>query len=150
MQNQSETYTRSITANPEYEFTGIYSEQGITRYSEKRPGFQSMIDDAMKGVKGCSNRSIDENTNNLACEGAYNTILKDKSKYKKKWEILSEFGNPLEQYRAVQFADMTEREKHIKEIDIDFILRTLNSIKVSEPRKIILRFLDGTDDLIRF
>jgi len=49
LQNQSETYIRSITANPEYEFAGIYSDQGITGYSEKRPGFQSMIDDSMKG-----------------------------------------------------------------------------------------------------
>jgi len=47
LQNQTETYKRVITLNPEYELVGIYSDQGISGYSEKRPGFQSMIDKAM-------------------------------------------------------------------------------------------------------
>ncbi|XKH51771.1 hypothetical protein LG275_06190 [Chryseomicrobium palamuruense] len=54
-------------------------------------------------------------------------------------------GNPLEQYRAVQFADITENAKHIKEIDTDFILRTLDHIKVFETGRIIIRFMDGTE-----
>ena len=58
---------------------------------------------------------------------------------------LKRSGKPLEQYRAVQFADMTEMAKHIKEIVTDFILRTLDHIKVYETGKIIIRFMDGTE-----
>lgn len=49
LQNQTESYTRRIKSNPEYELVGIYSDQGITGYSEKRPGFQKMLDDARIG-----------------------------------------------------------------------------------------------------
>lgn len=38
-----------ITANPEWEFVGIYSDQGISGYKENRPGFQKMIEDARAG-----------------------------------------------------------------------------------------------------
>lgn len=49
LQNQTDSYTRRIKSNPEYDFVGIYSDQGITGYSEKRPGFQKMIEDARLG-----------------------------------------------------------------------------------------------------
>ncbi len=73
------------------------------------------------------------------------SLLDNREELKKKWEITSEFGNPLKQYRAVQFADITEDVKHIKEIDTDFILRTLDHIKVFETGRIIIRFMDRTE-----
>lgn len=76
---------------------------------------------------------------------SWNALLDNREKLKKKWKTTAEFGNPLEQYRAVQFADMTEMAKHIKEIDMDFILRTLDYIKVYETGRIIIRFMDGTE-----
>ena len=76
---------------------------------------------------------------------SWNALLDNREKLKKKWKTTAEFGNPLEQYRAVQFADMTEMAKHIKEIDMDFILRTLDHIKVYETGRIIIRFMDGTE-----
>jgi len=51
----------------------------------------------------------------------------------------------LEQFRVVQFAGITEDAKHIKEIDTDFTLRTLDHIKVYETGRIIIRFMDGTE-----
>jgi hypothetical protein len=51
----------------------------------------------------------------------------------------------LEQYRTVQFADMTEDAKHIKEIDTNFILKTLDHIKVYETGKIVIYFMDRTE-----
>jgi len=64
---------------------------------------------------------------------------------KKKRETTAEFGNPLKRHRVVQFADITEDAKHIKEIDTDFILRILDNIKVYETGRIIIRFMDGTE-----
>lgn len=47
--NQTTYFKSFITANPEWEFVGIYSDQGISGYKENRPGFQKMIVDARAG-----------------------------------------------------------------------------------------------------
>ncbi|OLR55026.1 hypothetical protein BHK98_02465 [Hornefia porci] len=47
--NQTVYFRRFITANPAWEFAGIYADQGITGYSENRPQFQKMLQDARKG-----------------------------------------------------------------------------------------------------
>ena len=47
---QVRTYTDKILANPDWEFAGIYSDEGITGTSiKKRSGFQQMVNDAMEG-----------------------------------------------------------------------------------------------------
>ena len=47
---QVESYTRYITNNPEWEFAGIYSDEGISgTNTKKRDGFNSMIADALDG-----------------------------------------------------------------------------------------------------
>ena len=47
LQNQQETYERMIKETPEYAFVGVYADQGISGFSEKRPEFQKMIAKAM-------------------------------------------------------------------------------------------------------
>lgn len=49
LENQTTYFNGFITANPEWEFVGIYSDQGISGYKENRPGFQKMIEDARAG-----------------------------------------------------------------------------------------------------
>lgn len=49
LENQTTYFKGFITANPEWEFVGIYSDQGISGYKENRPGFQKMIEDARAG-----------------------------------------------------------------------------------------------------
>lgn len=49
LEKQQETYEMLIRSNPEYEFAGVYSDQGISGYCEKRPGFQEMIRKAKAG-----------------------------------------------------------------------------------------------------
>lgn len=49
LENQQETYHQLICSNPEYEFAGVYSDQGISGFCEKRPGFQEMIHKAKAG-----------------------------------------------------------------------------------------------------
>lgn len=49
LENQQETYGQLICSNPEYEFAGVYSDQGISGFCENRPGFQEMIRKANAG-----------------------------------------------------------------------------------------------------
>ena len=49
LENQMETYERLITGNPEYEFIGVFADQGISGYCENRPQFQRMMETARAG-----------------------------------------------------------------------------------------------------
>lgn len=52
LENQVTTYERVIRSNPEYEYVGIYADQGISGRGENRPEFQRMLAD-------CRARKID-------------------------------------------------------------------------------------------
>ena len=49
LENQMETYERMITGNPEYEFIGVFADQGISGYCGNRPQFQRMMEKARAG-----------------------------------------------------------------------------------------------------
>ena len=49
LENQASYFRRFIIANPDWEFAGIYADQGITGYVENRPQFQSMLQNARDG-----------------------------------------------------------------------------------------------------
>lgn len=49
LENQASYFRDYIMGNPEWEFVGIYSDQGISGFKEKRPEFQRMIADAKAG-----------------------------------------------------------------------------------------------------
>ena len=147
--------TNSYSHNPEKNFFAgkvvcgtcnqAFTRKGWKSKNSYRKVWQCQERYKVKGVQGCTNRHIDEVILIDAFILCWNALLDNREELKKKWETTAEFGNPLEQYRAVQFADMTEGAKHIKEIDTDFILRTLDHIKVYETGKIIIRFMDGTE-----
>ncbi len=47
---QVDFYTRHITSNPDWEFAGIYADEGITGLNTKRRnGFNTMVEDALAG-----------------------------------------------------------------------------------------------------
>lgn len=49
LENQIQYYENIISNNPEYEFIEVFVDQGITGYTEKRPGFQRMLELARDG-----------------------------------------------------------------------------------------------------
>ena len=49
LENQRQYYERIITANPEYEFCGIFSDAGISGGKKQRPEFQAMLREARNG-----------------------------------------------------------------------------------------------------
>jgi site-specific DNA recombinase len=52
-ENQVDYYTRYIQGHPDWEFVGIYTDEGITATNTKhREGFNRMIDDALAGRIG--------------------------------------------------------------------------------------------------
>lgn len=51
---------------------------------------------------------VDEVVLKQAFMMAWNALIDNRDEIRSRWETHAEFGNPLEQYRAVQFADITE------------------------------------------
>lgn len=49
LENQISSYERSLKANPEYEFIGVFADQGISGFSRNRPEFQRMVQMAKEG-----------------------------------------------------------------------------------------------------
>lgn len=49
LMNQTEHYKTLIQSTPEYEYAGLYFDQGVSGYIENRPGFQKMMTDARAG-----------------------------------------------------------------------------------------------------
>lgn len=98
-----------------------------------------------KGVQGCTNRHVDEAILEQAFIMAWNALIDNRDEIRTRWETHAEFGNPLEQYRAVQFADLTENAKHITEFEIDFMLKALDHITVFESGKLVVTFMDGSE-----
>lgn len=49
LENQTAYYRQHIGSNPEWEFAGIYSDEGISGFVSRRPGFQQMLADAREG-----------------------------------------------------------------------------------------------------
>ena len=48
--NQKKVYTEMIAAKPEWEFAGLYADEGISgTRADKRPQFQKMINDCLAG-----------------------------------------------------------------------------------------------------
>jgi len=99
----------------------------------------------VKGVQGCTNRHADEAILEKAFMMAWNTLIENRDEIRSRWETHAEFGNLLEQYRAVQFADLTENTKYITNFEIDFMLKTLNHITVFESEKLVVTFMDGIE-----
>ena len=49
LENQTTYYRNLIEANPEYEYIGIFADQGITGTKDERPEFQKMLTLARAG-----------------------------------------------------------------------------------------------------
>ena len=49
LENQTTYYQAQIEANPEYEFAGVFADQGSTGTKDKRPEFQKMLELARAG-----------------------------------------------------------------------------------------------------
>ena len=99
----------------------------------------------VKGIEGCTNRHVDEKVLQDVFIQAWNSLIENIDEMKKRWERYAEFGSPLEQYRAVQFADIADEVGYIENPERDFMLKVLDHITVYESGRLIVVFMDGIE-----
>lgn len=99
----------------------------------------------VKGVMGCANRHVEESTLKKAFVMAWNGILENKEYFLRKWGKQMQGEDLLEVYRAKKFIEYTEETGNLMKVDTDFVLKTLDCIKVFEEGMLLVRFLDGTE-----
>lgn len=99
----------------------------------------------VKGVQGCNNRHIEENTVEQVFVIAWNNIIDNIESCKAKWEMQANGDDLLTAYRARDFLELTENQKQIDKVDTDFVIRVLDNIAVYENSKIVVKFYDGTE-----
>ena len=97
----------------------------------------------VKGVQGCTNRHIEEDTLVKAFIMAWNTILENRESCIQKWQRQMDSDNTLEAYRAERFIEYTTAP--IDSFETDFMLKVLSHITVYEEGTLRVVFLDGTE-----
>ena len=86
----------------------------------------------VKGVLECANRHVEEETLIKAYLMAWNTLVENRADFMEQWTEQLQSENLLEGYRAEKFIEYTDGAEPLTEMDTDFMLKTLNHIKVFE------------------
>ena len=99
----------------------------------------------VKGVMGCVNRHVEEETLIKAYLMAWNALVENREDFMEQWTEQLQSENLLEGYRAEKFIEYTDGAEPLTEMDTDFMLKTLDHIKVFEDGTLLVVFLDGTE-----
>ena len=99
----------------------------------------------VKGVMGCTNRHVEEETLIKAYLMAWNALVENREDFMEQWTEQLQSNNLLEGYRAEKFIEYTDGAEPLTEMDTDFMLKTLDHIKVFEDGTLLVVFLDGTE-----
>lgn len=99
----------------------------------------------VKGVMGCDNRHVEEGTLVKAYLMAWNALVENREAFMERWKEQMQGENLLESYRAEKFIEYTDGAEPLTEMDTDFMLKTLDHIKVFEDGTLLVVFLDGTE-----
>ena len=99
----------------------------------------------VKGVMGCANRHVEEETLIKAYLMAWNALVENREDFMDQWTEQLQSENLLEGYRAEKFIEYTDGAEPLTEMDTDFMLKTLDHIKVFEDGTLLVVFLDGTE-----
>ena len=99
----------------------------------------------VKGVMGCANRHVEEKTLIKAYLMAWNVLVENREDFMEQWTEQLQSKNLLEGYRAEKFIEYTDGAEPLTEMDTDFMLKTLDHIKVFEDGTLAVMFLDGTE-----
>ena len=99
----------------------------------------------VKGVMGCSNRHIDEETVREIYMMAWNRLLECRDMLVPEWEEKMQGEDLLARLRAMDFMEITKEAQLLQEVDIDLMLRAVEYMKVYEDGMVVTVFLDGTE-----
>ena len=101
---------------------------------------------------GCANRHVEEETlvkvkkdKTLDQAVAWNALVENREDFMEQWTEQLQSENLLESYWAEKFIEYTDGAKPLTEMDTDFMLKTLDHIKVFEDGTLLVVFLDGTE-----
>ena len=94
---------------------------------------------------GCSNRHVEEEMLVKAYLMAWNALVENREAFMERWKEQMQSENLLEGYRAEKFIEYTDGVQPLTEMDTDFMLKTLDYIKVFENGTLLVVFLDGTE-----
>lgn len=72
-------------------------------------------------------------------------MVENREAFLGRWKEQMQSENLLEGYRAERFAEYTDGAKNLTEMDTDFMLKTLDHIKVFEDGTLLVVFLAGTE-----
>ena len=76
----------------------------------------------VKGVMGCANRHVEEETLVKAYLMAWNALVENREDFMEQWTEQLQSENLLEGYRAEKFIEYTDRAEPLTEMDTDFML----------------------------
>lgn len=130
--------------NKVYARKGWYSRQG-----EVRLVWQCSERYKVKGVQGCTNRHIDEETLHRIFLEAWNRMVAEKKEYIKKWKQDEKSDNLLLRYRAGEFIKMMDTVGSITKMETDHMLAVLNYMKIFPDGKVVVKFLEGSEITIQ-
>ena len=99
----------------------------------------------MKGVQGCDNRHVEEETLIKAYLMAWNALVENRESFLEQWKRQMQGEYLLAGYRAEKFVEYTKDAEPLKEMNTDFMLKTLDHIKVFEDGTLLVVFLDGSE-----
>ena len=90
-------------------------------------------------------RHVEEETLIKAYLMARNALVENREDFMEQWTEQLQSNNLLEGYRAEKFIEYTDGAEPLTEMDTDFMLKTLDHIKVFEDGTLLVVFLDGTE-----
>lgn len=76
---------------------------------------------------------------------AWNALVENREAFMERWKEQMQSENLLEGYRTEKFIEYTDGVQLLTEMDTDFMLKTLDYIKVFENGTLLVVFLDGTE-----
>jgi site-specific DNA recombinase len=98
----------------------------------------------VKGIMGCANRHIDEDTLVEVYLMAWNRLLECREMLVPEWVKKIQGDELLVKFRAMDFMEFTEDAQPLQELNVDLMLRTVDYIKVHENGMVVTVFFDGT------
>jgi len=99
----------------------------------------------VKGVMGCSNHHVEEDTLEKAFVMAWNAIMENKEYFIEKWEKRTKGDDLLAAYRAMLFIEFVQETELMKKMETNFMLKTLDHIRVCEDGNLVIVFLEGLE-----
>ncbi|MBP2621451.1 hypothetical protein DHL47_08995 [Streptococcus panodentis] len=121
---------------------GLFGRKNWTTSRGKRPVWHCNNRYKVKGVQGCTNRYIDEETLQQAFLRALEILRENKDTLLEKWANFSE-DQKLEKYHSEQLKKLVESDQTA--FDGRRMCQVLEKIALGEDGCISIKFLEGTE-----